>query len=259
MDVDFFVKLVIYRAAALAPDAIEHPPALWAGHGFECGKEIFAQVWIVVGRPVQCRPSIRIDQAFACFRVLMQDSGLVKPMTLTLGVAIENCLVGFCTVNNLGQTGKYRAHRGPAYLRCLVEKDVEVFRAENFVNALLVVESVNPDQGAIGMPDFKVAFKQAKVAAAPEHFDKAIRPEAFGGGDSRPPRHENPRSGICGGLDTEPGQDYIRLAGPRTAIEKMAAEFRPFKVVFPCDILLGCECKHPPIAGMSTGGSSALN
>jgi len=55
-----------------------------------------------------------------------------------------------------------------------------------------------------------------------------------------------------GGLDAETGKDYIGFAGVRAAVEKMTAESRPFKVVFPCDILLGCECKHPPIAGMST-------
>jgi hypothetical protein len=104
-------------------------------------------------------------------------------------------------------------------LGSLVEKDVEIFSAEDFVNSLLIVEAINADQGAIGVPDFKVAFKQPKVTASPEHFDKAVRPEALGGSDPRPARHQDSRTGIGGGLDTKPSKDYVCFAGACAAVE----------------------------------------
>lgn len=56
----------------------------------------------------------------------------------------------------------------------------------------------------------------------------------------------------AGGLDTEPGQNHIGLAGSCAAVKEVSAQFRPFEVFPPCNSLLWCEREHPPIAGMST-------
>jgi len=43
------------------------------------------------------------------------------------------------------------------------------------------------------------------------------------GGDPRAPCHENPRAGVLGGLDAEPRQDHVSLAGPCATVEKVPA------------------------------------
>ena len=97
-------------------------------------------------------------------------------MALTFGVTIEDRLVAGYAFDHLGQSGKDCLNRRPAYLRGLVEKDVEVFGAEDLVNALLIVESVHADEGAIGVPDLQVALQHLEFAPATEHLDQAIRP-----------------------------------------------------------------------------------
>jgi len=51
----------------------------------------------------------------------------------------------------------------------------------------------------------------------------------------------SPQRPACGGPLAKPGRDYIGFAGDIAAEEKMAAQFRPFNVVLPCGILLGCK------------------